>query len=132
MKKLLKNIAITLVAGFALLGAGGTALASASYFTWAGTSSYENTLETFKQIGTKFAESKAELADVNRENEQLTNVVKDKDNTIVVEKQKNDALSKENDSLKQSSTNDNDKLKQAETDIKDVEQKTKDLLNGMK
>ena len=131
MKKLLKNIAITLVAGFALLGAGGTALASASYFTWAGTSSYENTLETFKQIGTKFAESKAELADVNRENEQLTNVVKDKDNTIVAEKQKNDSLSKENDKLKELSTKDENELKQAEIDFKDVESKAKDLLNGM-
>jgi len=132
MKKLLKNIAITLVAVFALLGAGGTVLASSNYFTWNGSTAYQNILVTLEQIGTKYAESKKELENVNRENEQLANVVKDKENTIVVEKQKNDALSKENDSLKQSSTNDNDKLKQAETDIKDVEQKTKDLLNGMK
>jgi len=132
MKKLLKNTSITLIAVFALLGAGGTVLASANYFTWSGSSSYQNILVTLEQIGTKYAESKTKLDNVSRENEQLTNVVKDKDDAIASKMQENDALKKENDSLKQSSTNDKDSLKQAETDVKDVEKKAKDLLNGMK
>lgn len=123
MKKLIKRTGITLVAGFALLGAGGTALAANGYITRGGSDAYNSTLVTSQEIGAQGQKLKGERDAEARENEQLLNVIKDKENLI-------DAKQKEIDALKK-----NDKsteLQQAEKDMKDLEQKAKDALNGLK
>ncbi len=132
MKKLLKATLITLIAAFALLGASVTALAASGYVNWNGSTAYQNILITLEQITTRGQELKTERDNSNRSNEQLVNQIKDKDNLINRKTQENDALKKENDKLKESSTDESNKLKQAEIDMKDVDQKSKDVLNKLR
>ena len=132
MKKLLKATLITLIAVFALLGASVTALAASGYVNWNGSTAYQNILVTLEQITTRGQELKTERDNSNRSNEQLVNQIKDKDNTINAKTQENEALKKENDKLKETSANEANKLKQAEIDMKDVDQKSKDVLNKLR
>lgn len=46
--------------------------------------------------------------------------------------QENEALKKENDNLKESSTNKSNELKQAEIDMSDVKNKTDEVLNKLR
>lgn len=132
MKKLLKATLITLIAVFALLGASVTALVASGYVNWNGSTAYQNILITLEQITTRGQELKTERDNSNRSNEQLVNQIKDKDNAINAKTQENEALKKENDKLKETSTNEANKLKQAETDMSDVDQKSKDVLNKLR
>lgn len=132
MKKLLKATLITLIAVFALLGASVTVLGATNYINWNGSTAYQNILITLEQITTRGQELKTERDNSNRSNEQLVNQIKDKDNTINAKTQENEALKKENDKLKETSTNEANKLKQAEMDMSDVDQKSKDVLNKLR
>lgn len=132
MKKLLKATLITLIAVFALLGASVTALAASGYVNWNGSTAYQSILITLEQITTRGQELKTERDNSNRSNEQLVNQIKDKDNLINAKAQENEALKKENDKLKETSTNEANKLKQAEIDMSDVDQKSKDVLNKLR
>lgn len=132
MKKSIKRIITTLVVLFALIGAGGVTAFASGYINWNGTSAYQNVLVTLEQIKQRGQGLKTERDDSKRSNEQLVNQIKDKDNVINAKTQENDALKKENDKLKESATNEANKLKQAEMDMKDVDQKSKDVLNKLR
>lgn len=132
MKKTIKRITITTVTIFAFLGVSTTALAATGYITWKGSADFQQTLENLNLISERGQELKTERDGFYRENEQLINQVKDRDNLINAKQQEIDALSKENKQLKESSTNKSNELKQAEHDMKDVNQKSKEVLNSLK
>lgn len=132
MNKFIKKAIVTVVAGFALLGAGGSALAASGYIQWGGTQAKESTVITLQEIAKVAGQIKAEKETVARENEQLVNTVKDKENVIKDRDNQIAAKQKEIDALKNSSTVDLDKLKQAEQDMKEIDQQAKDVLNGLK
>lgn len=131
MNKTIKKAAVTLVVGFALLGAGGTALAASGYIQWGGSQAKDNTLVTLQEIAKVAGQIKAEKETVSRENEQLVNTVKDKENAIKDRDNQIAAKQKEIDALKNSSGANSDQLKQAEQDMKEIDQKAKDVLNGL-
>lgn len=132
MKKLIKRTVITLVAVFALIGFGSTALAASGYVNWNGTSAYQNILVTLESIKNRGQELKTERDNSNRNNEQLLNQIKDKENVIKDKDNQLVAKQKEIDDLKNAATTNTDQLKQAETDMKQADQKATDILNGMR
>lgn len=121
MKKFIKRTVYGLVVVFALVGFGGSALAASGYITWGGSEAYHNLMETLQLIGDEGAETKTERDTYYRQNEQLTNQLKDKDNLL-------EAKQKEIDNLKKS----DGQLKQAEQDMKAADQKAKEILNNLK
>lgn len=138
MKKSIKRIITAFVVLFALIGAGGVTAFASGYINWQGTQAYQNILVTLEQIKQRGQGLKTERDTYKGSNEQLVNqikdkenIIKDKDNLINAKTQENDALKKENDKLKESSTNEANKLKQAEMDMKDVDSKSKDVLNSL-
>lgn len=138
MKKLIKRTTITLVAVFALISFGGTALAASGYINWNGTDAYQNILVTLESISNRGKELKSERDTANQSNEQLINqikdkenVIKDKENAIKAKEQEIIAKQKEIDQFKGAATNNSDQLKQAEQDMADVNSKATDVLNGM-
>lgn len=139
MKKLIKGTIITTVAVFALLGASVTALAATGYIDWNGSNAYKSVLITLEQITIRGNELKTERDNSNRSNEQLVNqikdkenVIKDKENQLATKEQEISAKQKEIDNLKNAAMNNDEQLKQAEKDMKDVDAKAKDALNGLK
>ena len=132
MKKTIKKLTITLVTVFALLGFGGTALATSGYIQWSGSEDFRQALENLNLINDRGQELKSERDTYYRENEQLVNQLKDKDNLINAKTQELDALRKENENLKKSSANDSKELKQAEKDVKTIKNKTDEVLNSLK
>ena len=132
VKKAIKRIVITVGTFLVLIGGGGTALAAAGYITWDGSADFQQAMENLSLISDRGQELKTERDGFYRENEQLINQVKDRDNLINAKQQEIDALSKENKQLKESSTNKSNELKQAEHDMKDVNQKSKEVLNSLK
>lgn len=132
MKKLIRGTLITLIAVFAIFGASVTALAASGYVNWNGTSAYQNILITLEQITNRGQELKTERDNSNRSNEQLLNQIKDRENVIKDKENQLEAKQKEIDNLKNSATNNTDQLKQAETDMKDIDAKSKELLNSLK
>ena len=132
MKKTIKRITITTITIFAFLGVSTTALAATGYITWKGSTDFQQALENLNLISERGQELKTERDGYYRENEQLVNRLKDKDNLINAKEQELDTLRKENEQLKESSTNNSNELKQAEKDMKEVNQKSKDVLNSLK
>lgn len=132
MKKLIKATLITLIAVLTLLGASVTALAASGYVNWNGSSAYQNILVTLEQITTRGQELKGERDNSNRSNEQLLNQIKDKENVIKDKDNQLVAKQKEIDDLKSAATTNTDQLKQAGTDMKDIDAKTKEVLNVLK
>lgn len=135
-KKLIATIAILMLS---LTTFAGGVFASELYTNWNGTSAYNNILITLDSIKQRGQELKIERDNSNRSNEQLVNqikdkdnVIKDKDNQLNAKEQEIAAKQKEIDNLKNAATNNSDQLKQAEKDMKDVDSKAKDVLNGMK
>lgn len=130
MNKYIKRTVVTIVAGFALLGAGGSALAASGYIQWAGSQAKDSTVITLQEIAKVAGQIKTEKETVSRENEQLVNQVRDKEN--VIRDRDNQLAAKQNeiDALKNSSTVNSDQLRQAEQDMKEIDQKAKDVLNG--
>lgn len=110
----------------------GGVFADELYTIWKGSTDFQEVLETFDLISERGQELKTERDGYYRENEQLVNRLKDKDNLINAKEQELDALRKENQQLKESSTNNSNELKQAEKDMKEVNQKSKDVLNSLK
>ena len=138
MKKQIKRIGLAMVVIFALLGAGGTALAAAGYITWGGTRDYNEALENLNAIGSRGQQLKSERDTAKASNGQLENIIrdkeniiKDKDNLIKAKDQEVAAKQKEIDNLRNQNNADAGQLQQAEKDMKDVNQKTKDVLNSL-
>lgn len=138
MKKQIKRIGLAMVVIFALLGAGGTALAAVGYITWGGSQAYNEALQNLSDIGSRGQQLKAERDTAKASNGQLENIIrdkeniiKDKDNQINAKVQEIEAKQKEIDALRNQNTAESGQLQQAEKDMKDVNQKTKDVLNSL-
>ena len=133
-KKLLKVVAIA----FMIIGISTTALAAGGYITWNGSTDFHEAMENLNRIGERGNTLKSERDMANATNEQLQNVIKDKenvikdkDNLINSKDQEISALEQEIENLKNQGTGNNEQLKQAEKDMKDVNNKTKQILNGL-
>ena len=125
MKKTIKRIALTITILLALFGATtGIALAS-GYITWNGTQDYQETLINLNLISERGRELKSERDELGNSNEQLQNVIKDKDNKIDSLEQDIEALEKR---INDGQTT-QDQLKQAEKDMRDVKNKSEQVLN---
>lgn len=116
-----------------------SALAASGYITWKGSGDFQQAMENLNLISNRGQELKSERDAKYRENEQLVNqikdkenIIKDKDNQIDAKAQELESLRKENDNLKQSSTKNSNELKQAEKDMSDVNKETKKVLDGLK
>ena len=146
MKKTMKRLAITTMALFAILGAGGTIAYASGYISWAGTADYQQTLvnlnliaergdqlKTDKQnliieknnLVTEYEQLVSENENTYRENEQLTNVIKDKENQINSLEQQIEALEKR---IADGQTT-RGQLEQAEKDMGDVKKKSEEVLS---
>lgn len=130
MKKKIINTLAALILSLTMFAGG--VFADELYTIWKGSSDFQEVLETFDLISERGQELKTERDGYYRENEQLVNTLKDKDNLINAKEQELDALRKENQQLKESATNKSNELKQAEHDMKDVNQKSKEVLNSLK
>ena len=113
-KQLLKVVAIA----FMIIGISTTALAAGGYITWNGSPDFHEAMENLNLIGERGNILKGERDMANATNEQLQNVIKDKDNLINAKDQEIAAKEQE-------------QLIQAEKDMKDVNNKTKQILNGL-
>ena len=140
-KKLLKVVAIA----FMIIGISTTALAAGGYITWNGSTDFHEAMENLNLIGERGNILKSERDRENATNEQLQNVmkykenvikdkenvIKDKDNLISAKDQEIAAKEQEIENLKNQGTGNNEQLKQAEKDMRDVNNKTKEILNGL-
>lgn len=138
MIKNIKRICFAVVVIFALVGAGGTALAATGYLTWGGTQDYNEAVQNLSEIGNRSQQLKVERDTAKASNSQLENIIKDKeniikdkDNLINAKAQEVEAKQKEIDALRNQNTAESGQLQQAEKDMKDVNQKTKDVLNSL-
>lgn len=125
MKKQMKRLLVTVTILLALFGAG-TGIAFASgYITWGGTEDFEQTLINLNLISERGREMKTDNEKVSRELEQASNRLKDKDNEIIALEQEIEALEKR---IEGNMTT-QDQLKQAEKDMKNVRDKSDEVLN---
>ena len=155
MKKTMKRLAITTMALFALLGAGGTIAYASGYISWAGTADYQQTLvnlgliaergdqlKTDKQnliaeknnLVTEYEQLVSEHENTNRENEQLTNVIKDKENQINSLEQQIEALEKriaDGQTTRDQLIESQSREEQAAKDMKHVKEKANEVLEGL-
>ena len=125
MKKTIKRIALTLTVLFALIGATGTVAFAANYIQWGGSSDFEQTLVNLNLISERGRELTADNENIARELEQTQNRLLDKDNQINALEQEIEALEKRVDDNK----NTKDQLKQAEKDMRDVKNKSEEVLS---
>ena len=155
MKKTMKRLAITTMALFALLGAGGTIAYASGYISWAGTADYQQTLvnlgliadrgdqlQTDKQnliteknnLVTEYEQLVAESQNTNRENEQLLNVIKDKENQSDILEQQIEALDKriaDGQTTRDQLIESQSREEQAAKDMKHVKEKADEVLEGL-
>ena len=133
-KKLLKVVAIV----FMVIGISTTALAAGGFITWSGSPDFHEAMENLNLIGERGNILKGERDMANATNEQLQNVIrdkenliKDKDNLINAKDQEIAEKEQEIENLRNQGTGNNEQLKQAEKDMKDINNKTKQILNGL-
>ena len=125
MKKTIKRIALTLTILFALIGATGTVALASGYITWNGTQDFQQTLINLNLISERGRELKANNENINRELEQTHNRLLDKENEIDALEQEIEALEKRVEGGKTTQ----DQLKQAEKDMRDVKNKSEQVLS---
>ena len=124
MKKTIKRIALTITILLALIGATGTIALASGYITWNGTQDFQQTLINLNLISERGRELKASNENINRELEQTKNKVLDKENEIDALEQEIEALEKRVEGSKTTQ----DQLKQAEKDMRDVKNKSEQVL----
>ena len=124
MKKTIKRIALTITILFALIGATGTVALASGYIQWSGSSDFQQTLANLNLISERGRELKSDNENINRELEQTRNQLLDKDNRINALEQEIEALEKRVDGNKTTQ----DQLKQAEKDMRDVKNKSEEVL----
>ena len=124
MKKTIKRIALTFTIVLALLGATGTVALASGYITWGGSEDFQQTLINLDLISKRGRELKASNENINRELEQTRNQLLDKDNQIDALEQEIEALEKRVEGGKTTQ----DQLKQAEKDMRDVKNKSEEML----
>ena len=120
MKKTIKRIALTITILLALIGATGTVALAANFITWNGTQDFQQTLANLNLISERGRELTADNENINRELEQMNNKLLDKDNQINALEQEIEALKKNDKS---------DQLEQAEKDMKEVREKSEEVLS---
>ena len=79
MKKIMKRLAITTMVIFALLGVSGTIAYASGYITWGGAQDYQQALDN---LAIEYEQLVSEHENTYRENEQLLNTIKDKEDHI--------------------------------------------------
>lgn len=148
MKKNIKRLTVTAVTLLALIGAGGITAFAAGYIQWGGTQDYHLTLDhldglesgignlkTDKQdliierdnLITEYERVVAQGENTHRENEQLNNRVLDLQNQINSLEQDIIALERR---IADGQTT-RGQLEQAEKDMSHVEERTKEVLEGL-
>lgn len=127
--KLIKRITVILMA--MIIMATGVAFAS-GYITWNGSNNYNQTIINLDAINTRGQELKSERDLANASNEQLQNIIRDKEN--VIRDKDNQIIAKQNeiDQLKNKQGSNNDQLKQAEIDMQSVKDKSQQVLDGLR
>lgn len=125
MKKRFSILTVSVIV-FLTLATG--ALAGAAYINWNGTNDYHTTLENLNLIDQRGQELKTERDNLGSSNEQLQNVIRDKENIIRDKENEIEALEKR---ISNGQTT-QDQLRQAEKDMKDVNNKSREVLNGIK
>lgn len=123
MKKTIKRLALTITILLALIGATGTIALASGYITWGGSQDFQQTLVNLNLISERGQELKSNNENINRELEQMNNKLLDKDNRINALEQEIDALKKNDKS---------DQLEQAEKDMRDVKNKSEQVLNELR
>ncbi|HJA90099.1 MAG TPA: hypothetical protein H9948_04835 [Candidatus Jeotgalibaca merdavium] len=127
--KLIKRITVILMA--MIIMATGVAFAS-GYITWNGSNNYNQTIINLDAINTRGQELKSERDLANASNEQLQNIIRDKEN--VIRDKDNQIIAKQNeiDQLKNQQGSNNDQLKQAEIDMQSVKDKSQQVLDDLR
>ena len=125
MKKTIKRIGLTITILLALIGATGTVALASGYITWNGTQDFQQTLTNLNLISERGRELKSNNENINRELEQTRNQLLDKDNQINALEQEIEALEKRVEGNEATQ----DQLKQAEKDMKNVREKSEEVLN---
>src|SRR5699024_7131824 len=125
MKKTIKRIALTITILLALIGATGTVALATNFITWNGTQDFQQTLVNLNLISERGRELTADNENINREIEQTRNQLLDKDNQINTLEQEIEALEKRLDGSKTTQ----DQLRQAEKDMKNVREKSEQVLS---
>ena len=125
MKKHLKRLAVTVTVLFALLGATGTVALASGYITWGGSQDFQQTLINLNLISERGRALKSDNESVGRELEQTKNTVLDKENEIDRLEQEIEALEKKVDGGKTTQ----DQLEQAVKDMRDVKNKSEQVLS---
>lgn len=126
MKKAIKRIVLTFTIVLALLGATGTVALASGYIQWGGSQDFQQTLINLDLISERGRELKSSNENINRELEQTRNQLLDKDNQIDALEQEIEALEKRIEGGQTSQ----DQLRQAEKDMRDVKQKSEEVLKG--
>src|SRR5699024_10147362 len=125
MKKAIKRIALTITILLALIGATGTVAFAANYITWNGSQDFQQTLANLNLISERGRELKSNNDNINRELEQTRNQLLDKDNQINALEQEIEALEKRVGGKETTQ----DHFKQAEKDMRDVKNKSEQVLS---
>ena len=125
MKKAIKRIALTITILLALIGATGTVALASGIITWGGSQDFQQTLANLNLISERGRELTADNENINRELEQTRNQLLDKDNQINALEQEIEALEKRVDGSKTTQ----DQLRQAEKDMKNVREKSEQVLS---
>ena len=125
MKKTIKRIALTITVLLALIGATGTVALASGYITWKGSEDFHQTLINLNLISERGRELTADNENIARELEQTRNQLLDKDNHINALEQEIEVLEKRVDGNRTTQ----DQLKQAEKDMRDVKQKSEEVLS---
>jgi uncharacterized protein YecE (DUF72 family) len=145
MKKIGKQIVKMVVILLAILGLGTTVLATGGYIQWSGTEDFNEAMENLNLIEQRGVELKNERDMANATNEQLQNIIRDKENIIrdkdnLITAKEQEILAKEQEilakeqeieSLRNQQRENSSQLEQAEKDMKDINNKTKQVLNGL-
>ena len=127
--KLIKRITVILMA--MIIMATGVAFAS-GYITWNGSNNYNQTIINLDAINTRGQELKSERDLANASNEQLQNIIRDKENVIREKDNQITAKQNEIEQLKNQQGSNNDQLKQAEIDMQSVKDKSQQVLDGLR
>ena len=96
---------------------------ASGYIQWSGSSDFQQTLANLNLISERGRELKVNNENINRELEQTRNQLLDKDNQINALEQEIEALKKNDKS---------DQLEQAEKDMRDVKNKSEQVLNELR
>lgn len=137
----MKKFMTTLIILFVLLGFSGTVAYAAGYITWGGTNDYHMTLQhmdnietgiiTLKQTRSTLISERDDLVNQlqgsNRDNEQLQNVIRDKDNKINSLEQDIIALEKR---IVDGQTT-RGQLQQAEQDMNHIEERAREVMGDL-